>query len=209
MFQFPESTVTGKTNHKTHYDCVFHSLSLEQILKTCMWCGLWFLLIGSAAGAQSTGTITGIVQDMSGAVVPTARLTLRHEQSGIRREAETGEAGEYSFFLLPPGLYQVIVEKPGFRRAVRNGVNLDVNQVLRADFALSVGQLTEEIRVTEQVPLIEPITSTRGQVLDGRTVTQLPLNARTQLFSVHTPRAWRSATHRRLIQLQPRTFGQR
>jgi hypothetical protein len=124
----------------------------------------------------------------NGVFVPKARVTLRDQQINASREVETKEDGDYTVPLLPPALYRVTVEKSGFRRSVFSDVYLQVDQTARVDFTLQVGELTEEIAVTDTVPLVQTDTSTLGQVIDRRQVRELPLNERNFLsFALLVP----------------------
>jgi hypothetical protein len=137
-----------------------------------------------------TGTIVGTVVDVSGGVVVQAKVTVRSEETNAVRKVETDGEGDFTVTLLPPGQYQVAVEKAGFRRTAYNNVKLDVNQTVRVDFALQVGELTQEIIVTEAVPLIQTDTSALGQVMDQPKVNRLPLNERNFLtFALLVPGA--------------------
>ncbi len=151
------------------------------------WALLGMLLVVRGLSAQSTGTIAGAVKDPSGGVVSSVRVSVQ-SATGLSREVETGESGEFAVPLLPPGVYTVAVEKTGFRRIVRNDVTLDVNQAVRLDFVLMLGEVAQVVRVEEQAPIIESDTSTRGQILDGTKVLELPLNARNFLaFALLAP----------------------
>ena len=147
---------------------------------------LSFALPLSASGP--TGTITGTVTDPTGAVVSNARIVVHNEGTNAKREAKSNNDGDYTVALLPPGRYRVAVESPGFRRSVIHGVNLDVDQTVRLDFALVVGAIAEEVTVTGTPPIVQTDTSTLGQVLDTRLVQDLPLNERNFLtFALLVP----------------------
>jgi hypothetical protein len=135
-----------------------------------------------------TGTVVGTVSDPSGAVVPGARVTVRNQETNATREALTNGDGDFSVPLLPPAVYQVAVEKEGFRRSLYSDLKLDVDQTARVDFTLQVGKLSEQVVVAETAPLIQTDTSTLGQVIDRRKVGELPLNERNFLtFALLVP----------------------
>ncbi|HUJ21107.1 MAG TPA: carboxypeptidase regulatory-like domain-containing protein [Bryobacteraceae bacterium] len=125
-----------------------------------------------------TGSITGTLTDPSGALVQKALVTVVNQETNAVRQTQTNDDGDFTVALLPPGHYQVTVEKQGFRRSVHNDVSLDVDQTARVDFILQVGVLTEELTVTDTPPLVQTDTSTLGQVVNGRQVHELPLNER-------------------------------
>ncbi len=139
-------------------------------------------------GSGPTGTITGTVTDPSGAVVLKAHVRVRNEETNITREADTNEDGDYTVALLPPGRYQVSVESRGFRRSVLPGVSVNVDQTVRADFALQVGAISEEVTITDTPPIVQTDTSTLGQVINNRLAHDLPLNERNFLsFALLVP----------------------
>src|SRR3954471_13580239 len=107
-----------------------------------------FALLASGAFAQSErGTITGVVRDSSGAVVPAAKVTITNTATNVAIPAVSNGQGEYTVPSLSPGSYTVRVEKSGFRPAETQGLNLDAAQTVRADSTLEVGTSTQAIEV--------------------------------------------------------------
>src|SRR5919201_2050691 len=99
------------------------------------------LLAGlAAAGAAQTirGTLTGTVTDSSGGVVPGAAVTATNPATGIAESVVTNQQGGYTMPLLPPGIYSVTIELPGFKRYVRSGVSIEIAQTTRLDAQLQV-----------------------------------------------------------------------
>ncbi|HEX6545319.1 MAG TPA: carboxypeptidase-like regulatory domain-containing protein, partial [Bryobacteraceae bacterium] len=140
---------------------------------------LWF---GSAGRAQTpTATITGIVADESGAVVPGARIVITDVNTGVRSEATSNETGNYVIANLRPGTYKVTAEKQGFSTAARSDVTLEVSQVARLDFSLRVGATSEQVEISARAPIIEASTASIGQTIENKAVTDLPLNGRNYL----------------------------
>jgi hypothetical protein len=143
---------------------------------------------GWALAVGPTGTIVGTVADPSEAVIPKARVTVRNQGTDATREVLTNDAGDFSVPLLPPGVYEISAEKSGFRRSVYSNVNLNVDQTVRADFVLQIGQPSEQVVVTETIPLVQTDTSTLGQVIERKQVSDLPLNERNFLtFALLVP----------------------
>jgi hypothetical protein len=137
-----------------------------------------------------TGSIIGTVIDPSGAVVPKAHVAVRNQETGAKRTVQTNDDGDYSVPLLPPGVYEVTAEMVGFRRSVYSNVRLDVDQAARADFVLQLGRPTDVVVVTGAPPLVQTDTSTLGQVINRRQVSELPLNERNFLtFALLVPGA--------------------
>lgn len=136
------------------------------------------LVYAGALWGQSTGTISGIVTDPTGAIVPAASVTATFVQQQLTRTVESNQDGFYTFNALPPGDYSLAVEKPGFQKLVRPEVTLTVNQNLRVDLPLKVGQASETVTVTAQVPLVDTRSGTLSGLVDDRRVVDLPLNGR-------------------------------
>lgn len=134
--------------------------------------------------AQSTyGALTGAVVDSSGAVAPGATVTLTSIATSEKQQQVTGDTGLYSFVNLNPGQYRLSVEKTGFKRVSRENVVIQVQQTTRVDIALNVGATTETVTVTSDVPLLQPETSSLGDVVEERNADELPLNGR-NVFSL-------------------------
>jgi hypothetical protein len=138
------------------------------------------------ANAQTTyGSITGSVQDSSGAAITDAQVTLTNTGTGEKRLQRTGPDGLYSFVNLIPGEYRIDVEKQGFKHFTRGNVNVQVNQANKIDALLTVGQVSETVEVTSETPLLQPETSSLGTVVDTRAANELPLNGR-NIFNLTT-----------------------
>lgn len=136
-------------------------------------------LSGATTYAQTVlGTILGTVTDSSGAVVRGAKVTVTQIATGLGRTGFTNDVGEYSFPQLPTGPYKVEAELTGFKKTQRSGVELRVEDVLRIDLILQVGQMTETVAVEATAPIVSTDSSTLGGVVDNKTVTELPLNGR-------------------------------
>src|ERR1022692_98737 len=118
--------------------------------QVCEWAlrALCISLLAITALAQSErGTITGVVHDSSGAIVPGATVTIVNRSTNVTLTATTNEAGEYTMPSLPPGIYNVKVNKQGFRTSEESGLTLDAAQTVRADLALEVGVATQTVEV--------------------------------------------------------------
>jgi hypothetical protein len=125
-----------------------------------------------------TGTIYGRIDDPSGAAVTGASVIVKSVQTNQTRTGTTDQQGVYTFALLPVGLYNIGVEVSGFKPHERKGVELQVEEKLRVDFQLELGQVTESIVVSTQAPQIDTASSTLGKVVEERRIVDLPLNGR-------------------------------
>jgi len=147
-----------------------------------MFLGLLMVVLGLAlvpsSFAQTFGEITGVVTDTSSAVVAGATVTVTNTQTNATRTAITNNVGNYSFPALQPGIYNVKIEVQGFQPEIRSGVVLQVQQVARLDFQLSVGAVTTAVEVTGGAPLLATENATVGTVIENQRILDLPLNGR-------------------------------
>ncbi len=135
-------------------------------------------LASTAAFAQATGQINGIVTDSTGSVVPGVTIDVTNTATGQTRTAVTGADGFYTVPQLAPGVYQVKATLAGFRTSIRDKIEVVVNESARADLRLQVGELSEEVTVAASSPLVETSNATLGIVIDRQKVVDLPLNGR-------------------------------
>ena len=142
-----------------------------------------FLLAGAALAQENTATITGQVQDSSGASVANVTVKARNVQTGFERSIVTSNNGEYTLPLLPIGSYDVSTEAAGFEKVIKTGIVLQIDEHARVNFALQVGAVNSTIQVTADVPLTQTDSSSTGAVIDNRKVVELPLNGR-QFYSL-------------------------
>jgi hypothetical protein len=152
---------------------------------------LWFrnvLAVLAAAGGivaqTTTGSITGLVMDAGGHVVPGSILTVTNVDINQVRKQVANEIGAYTFAALPPGNYRLELEHPGFKRFVQEPVVVRVQQTVTINIPLEVGQVTQTIEVTGRPELLDAATSSLSQVVENREVTELPLNGRNTLALV-------------------------
>src|SRR5436190_14203302 len=131
-----------------------------------------------AAAQFDTASVVGTVKDVSGAIVPEAKVTLTNIETGVSVVRSTTADGTYEFATVRPGLYLVSAEKPGFSIAIVDNVQVQVAARLRVDLQMAVGQLSEKVQVTAAAPLVETDTSQRSQVITSRQIQELPLNGR-------------------------------
>ena len=139
---------------------------------------LLLLVTHLTATAQSNATLQGTVSDQSGAVVPNAKVIVRNRATGVERITQTDGTGHYQVAAVPVGNYRVEVQAPGWQTQILNNLTLEVSQTTIQNFQLEVGNLTKEIIVTAEAPLVETATITVGQVINQRTVQEIPLNGR-------------------------------
>jgi hypothetical protein len=140
------------------------------------------LIPGAGVYAQSfSGTVRGTATDSSGAILPNVKVTLINESTGESRTQPTSDLGTYTFPQVAPGLYRLEGEAQGFKKFVHPHITVELQQEAAVDLAMQVGEVTESIEVAGEVPLLQPNTSSLGQVVNNQKVTDLPLSGRNTL----------------------------
>src|SRR5271156_6679990 len=129
--------------------------------------------------AQGTGgRILGRVSDSSGAVIAHVKVIVTNEATGVSRDAESNDSGDYSFPEVPVGVYTLGFELTGFKKALRHGVSVGLNQVVTLNMVMQIGQAQEVVDVTSEAPLVDTTSTQLGAIMDSREVSNLPLNSR-------------------------------
>lgn len=126
----------------------------------------------------TSAQLSGIVQDAKGASVPDATVTLANPDVSFSRQVKTGDNGFYNFSLIPPGTYQLKVEKVGFSTYLQANIVLAVGQVSSLNAQLQVGSVNQTIEVTAQAPLLNTGSADIGSEVSSKQVVELPLNIR-------------------------------
>src|SRR4051812_5885920 len=147
-----------------------------------------FLTVVAAMGQVDTGTITGTISDSQGARVGSATITFLEVATGVTTRTQTQSSGDFASPPLRPGDYKVTAEAQGFKTESRAGLTLRVQDRLRIDFTMSPGSVSENVEVNSELPEIQTETSSLGQVIMSRQITDLPLNGRdyVQLATLNT-----------------------
>lgn len=140
---------------------------------------LLFGLAGVTVRSQTTSTeILGLVTDTTGAVVPTAEVTITRLATGETRTARTNQAGEYNFPLIEIGEYTVRCEMKGFKTETVTGLHVEIQQKARVNFTLQLGELSESVEVQASAVALKTEDATVGEVIENKRITELPLNGR-------------------------------
>src|SRR5579859_4346697 len=135
-------------------------------------------VLGGIAQAQSTASLNGTVTDPSGNSVAGAKVVVTNQATGVASTSETDSAGAFLFPTLPIGLYRIEFSAPGFQTGVVKDLKLDVAMVVTKNLQLQVGQVTEQVVITADAVLVETATNGVGQVINDKTVQEIPLNGR-------------------------------
>jgi Carboxypeptidase regulatory-like domain/TonB dependent receptor len=122
---------------------------------------------------EARGTITGTIRDGSGSVIPGATVTITNKEMGTNVTVVTNEVGFFQAPYLIPGVYQIVAELQGFKKAARE-VEVRIADRLEVDLGLAVGDTVESVTVTADTPLLEVTNASLGNVVDARRIAQLP-----------------------------------
>ena len=150
--------------------------------------------VASRASAQAvTGTLLGNLTDSSGGTVPGVSVTATEVQTNVSRTTVSNEAGAYTFSSLPNGRYTVSAELQGFKKVIRQNVQVDVNTTIRVDMTMEVGAMTESVNVAAETPLLQTDRTDTGRIIESKMVTDLPttFNRNFQSVLVTVPGATR------------------
>ena len=145
-----------------------------------MFRGLLAALLFSAALAAQTqqATISGVITDPHGAVIPGVAVTATELETGVETPTRTNAAGFYSLRTLPIGTYKVTAHLEGFRRQVQEGITLTTGQSLELNIKLELGAVAETVTVTANASLLETRSSEAGQLVESQTIEDMPLGDR-------------------------------
>ncbi len=149
--------------------------ALIRVLTRCLFVSV---IEGLLPAQSTTGSILGTVTDSSGAVVPGATVTVANMDTNISSSFLTNGSGDYVATLLPIGRYSVAVETRGFKKSISTDIQVNVEDRLRLDFTLQVGNIIDTVEVQSAAPLLQTDSSNLGQVVESKRIEDLPLNGR-------------------------------
>ncbi len=135
-------------------------------------------LSGVAFPQASSSSLRGTVTDPSGSAIPGATVVIDNAESKTTRTATTGDVGDYTFPVLPPGTYTLTVTATGFARYQQTNIQLLVNTPSTANVRLKVGTTSETITVTSEAPALDLVDASLGNSFDQTQVREIPLEGR-------------------------------
>ena len=142
------------------------------------------LLVSGSAFAQTfQGSLRGRITDPDGAATSAAKITITDQATRVGRATITNDQGEYVFTAVTPGTYTVSAEAAGFKRLERKDVVITTQSATTVDLKLELGQVTDQIDVTAEAPLLETGEASTGQALDSQVITDLPILGRNSFFA--------------------------
>ncbi len=154
---------------------------MKHLALAILFCGL---ICGSAIAQSARSTILGRVTDPSGSAIASAKITIDNRATGLSLNVVSSTGGEFSAANLVPGTYRATVTASGFKTNVINEVVVNLDQTLRLDVSLSVGDVASRIEVDAEAPVLQTDTSSVGNIVDGKQITTMPLNGRQNLFGL-------------------------
>ena len=139
-----------------------------------------FTMVGlfTAPLTGQTAQLTGRVTDQAGAIAPNATITIVNQETGAKRTVTSNQDGYYTAPLLQPGQYQISSSLSGFKQVEHKNVQLAVDQILRMDFLLEVGAISDKIEVSAQAELLDSESAAIAHLIQGKQVQDLPLLGR-------------------------------
>jgi hypothetical protein len=137
-----------------------------------------FLLLAPVYAQKITGTISGVVTDPSGAVVPGATVEITNVSTAQGRTAITNDMGEYTAPDLPNGVYRITVKQANFKEGVVQNVELHVSSTALVNVQLAMGNTSEKVTVEANTIQVQTDSAQLGEVVEGGQVRDLPLNGR-------------------------------
>jgi hypothetical protein len=148
------------------------------LMKTLVGLAVVLAPLSMALGQTTFGSLTGTVTDPSGGVVPGVQVTLTNLSTNGKMVTQTNADGIYEFANVQPASYRLDAEKAGFKHFSRSPITVQTQQSYRIDVTMQLGSVTQTVHVTAATPLLQPQTSSLGQVIAGRSVGEIPLNGR-------------------------------
>jgi hypothetical protein len=137
---------------------------------------------GFALAQEFRATLQGTIADPTQAAVPNAAVTLKNQETGLQRDTTADGAGHYVFPFVAPGSYSMTVSAAGFKTTVRDGIRLSVNDNLKVDVAMPLGQASDTVQVTGDVATVQAESSSLGSVISEKIIDSQPLKGHSSLF---------------------------
>ncbi len=141
-------------------------------------CAVFFICVAGYSQGSSTGRISGSVTDQTGGAVVGATVTVTDTARGTARTLTTDDAGEYNAPELVPGMYTIRAEFRGFKATERQNIGVEVGKEYRVDLTLQPGEQTEQVTVTEALPLVETSSAVLGGTISNQLIGDLPVQGR-------------------------------
>ncbi|UCF38263.1 MAG: TonB-dependent receptor [Acidobacteriota bacterium] len=147
-----------------------------------------FGLVGFGQSQSNSADLLGVVKDQTGAVLPGATVTVRGTETGLERTTLTDDVGAYRILVLPPGVYEVRAEMPGFATKVLTGVHLTVGQYANLNIEMELSATETEVFVSSDAEIVERQKTVQASTIEETQIDNLPINGRDYLnFTLLVP----------------------
>ena len=164
-----------------------HRPTVSRVRVIVIWAGA-LAFVSTLAAQTNNATITGIVKDQSGAVIPGAKIVATNNQTGLQKSDTSDDSGRYTILSLPPGKYDVQASHQGFTALMHRNQELFVGTTVTIDFPLPLYTVSETVVVTSDIPLMEPTESSVARILGTEELDSLPvLNRQFAQLAVLSP----------------------
>ena len=144
--------------------------------RVCLSLVLLAAMAAAVSAQEFRGAITGRITDESGASMPGVTVTATNVATNLATTTTTNGDGDYSLLYLTPGTYNMSAELAGFKKLVREGVEVRIGDRLAVDLKMSLGGIEETISVTAETPLLQTTSGSTGQVIDEKRISMMPLS---------------------------------
>lgn len=140
-----------------------------------------FLITFSVSGQTYKATLVGRITDQTGAIIPNAKITAANIETNISTSTLSDDDGNYIIPQLVPGMYRVTIEAKSFKTSTLEAVTIEADRTLRVDAQLEVGEISDEVLITDDAPVITTEASSLGSTIRNREILDIPLNGRNYL----------------------------
>src|SRR5713101_501218 len=180
--------------HRESFCVITRSRPMRNIWRvSILLCLMGFVVSGSLLAQSDLGTISGFVKDPSGATIANAKVSIRNN-SGVERVATSNDSGYYTITNVPPGLYTVVAEAPGFRRYESKDNKVDPTANLVVDVALTVGSASETVEVSASAVELQTESASVQEVVTRAQIDSLEINGRNPIFMANLVPGTRGGT---------------
>lgn len=164
------------------------SIFSRRFFAPIVWCFLLLSLAANLSAQSYQGAVRGRILDGSGSTIPGATVTLSNEATAVERSTISNEVGLYTFTSVDPAKYSIVAAAPGFKSFLQQNVAVGTQQIIDLDIAMEIGEVTEVVTVTEELPVLESATASGGTLLDSQKISELPNSGRNPfMMSALTP----------------------
>lgn len=184
LFVTMGSLVNGRRSPEDSYPTVVIAIRTRKDTMGFRFAILVASLASLASGQETRGMIFGRVLDPSGAALAGAKVAVTNVETNVSTSLTANESGYFEANLLVSGKYRVVAEATGFKKGVRDGINLPVGAHIQVDMTLQLGDMAESVSVTSEAPLLDMNTAASGGNIENRTLMDVPIPSDSAMLMV-------------------------